>query len=236
MIMPMFARKSPAERHFDHWAPSYDRDLSHFRYSAPRVLFDYLAPYKRDAFHLLDIGIGTGLSSALFRKAWPDAVITGVDISENMIRLCRDKGIADHLCLCDAGRDALPFAKNSFDAVICAGVLEYIKYPNRLLANIADALKRGGVALLAFETPKTRPIYKGRLLSFITDDDPGCTRVTRLTLKGIPRIYSRYLYDRDVIAKTGALYGLNVMEQQHFAAYAPGRDETVTYELLVMGS
>jgi predicted TPR repeat methyltransferase len=228
----MFTRKSPAERHFDQWASQYDRDLSHFQYMVPRVVFDYLAPHKTDGFKILDIGIGTGLSSQLFRHAWPDAVITGVDISERMLKVCRDKGIADHLCRCDAGRGPLPFTAGCFDAVICAGVLEYISNPKQLLDNINNSLEAYGVTLLAFETPETTPIYKARLLTTVTHTSTH-TRITRLNLRGMPRVYSRYLYEGDAIANAALTCGLHVIARTSFTAYKHGRD-IITYELLVL--
>jgi predicted TPR repeat methyltransferase len=50
------------------------------------MAFEYVAPGER----LPDLGIGTGLSSAPFRKAGPE--IRGLDGSEEMLAACRRKG------------------------------------------------------------------------------------------------------------------------------------------------
>lgn len=61
---------------------------------------------------LLDVGCGTGrFASVMARQGW---VVTGVDISEDMLRLAREREL--DVVRADAAR--LPFDDDAFDAVI----------------------------------------------------------------------------------------------------------------------
>jgi len=61
---------------------------------------------------LIDVGCGTGsYAAALGARGWD---VTGVDISEDMLRLARERGV--HTVRADA--TSLPFADGSFDAAI----------------------------------------------------------------------------------------------------------------------
>lgn len=61
---------------------------------------------------LLDVGCGTGsYTAALAERSWD---VTGIDISEDMLRLARERGV--HTVRADAA--ALPFEDASFDAAV----------------------------------------------------------------------------------------------------------------------
>ncbi len=69
---------------------SYDLEAEKCCWFAPEVAFGLSYKCIEPGQTLLDIGIGTGLSSDLFRKA--GLIIHGMDISEEMLDICRDKG------------------------------------------------------------------------------------------------------------------------------------------------
>ncbi len=61
---------------------------------------------------LIDVGCGTGsYAAALAERGWD---VTGVDISEDMLRLARERGVRT----VRADATSLPFADGSFDAAI----------------------------------------------------------------------------------------------------------------------
>lgn len=115
---------------------------------------EYLAPFHHPGVDLagcrqvLEIGCGVGAQMALLLKAWPEARITGVDISPAQLATARQL-LAEPLA---AGRaelrqvepGALPFAPASFDAVYLFWVLEHVPDPVALLAEARRVLKPGG--------------------------------------------------------------------------------------------
>lgn len=91
---------------------------------------------------ILDIGCGTGFLMNLR----PDLNISGIDISQGMI----DKNPMKDKCLVgDAESVARYYPPNTFDFVICRGLLHHLKNPKRALAQMRVVLKTGGkIALL----------------------------------------------------------------------------------------
>src|SRR5215831_8047794 len=63
---------------------------------------------------VLDLAAGTGDFSLLVKARYPGARVVTVDLTELMLRLARDRGLARSVCA-DAGN--LPFANDSFDCV-----------------------------------------------------------------------------------------------------------------------
>jgi len=72
---------------------------------------------------LLDLGIGTGLSSVLFAKAGLDVI--GLDGSTAMLKECAKKGFAKQLHQYDIRNVPFPFANAAFSFVICCGVFHF---------------------------------------------------------------------------------------------------------------
>ncbi len=106
------------------------------------ILVDY-----KDAFFgkkILDIGCGAGRTSHYFRN-FTDQYI-GVDYSEPMVDVCKDKYPDLVFMHCDA-RDLSCFSENEFDFVMFSyNGLDYISHDERLhvLKEIKRVLKTGG--------------------------------------------------------------------------------------------
>lgn len=94
---------------------------------------------------ILDVGCGTGIISRLY----PDKDITGVDISEGMLRYHPGK------CLLGSADD-IPFEDASFDAVIGRSILHHLGDPEKAVREILRVLRPGG-KLVLWETNKSRP-------------------------------------------------------------------------------
>jgi SAM-dependent methyltransferase len=98
---------------------------------------------------ILDAGCGNGRYLKAMRKfAGPDAEFCGCDLSEKMLERAarRFKDRAPALLAADVTR--LPYADNSFDAVVCGWVLEHLPDPALGVKELARVLRPSGKMLL----------------------------------------------------------------------------------------
>lgn len=110
----------------------------------------------RNGENVLDIGCGHGRSLGALSKMTPDGLVVGVDPSDLMGRIARDR-IKD---LIRAGRadvsvapvERLPFVDASFDKALCVHVLYFWPELQPALGEISRVLKRGGRLALLFRT------------------------------------------------------------------------------------
>ena len=96
---------------------------------------------------VLELGVGTGKNIALHP---PGREVVAIDISERMLDRARSRAkrldVRIHLELGDA--QALPYADNSFDAVVATFLLCSVPDPRLSVAEALRVLKPGGQLLL----------------------------------------------------------------------------------------
>jgi SAM-dependent methyltransferase len=90
---------------------------------------------------VLDLGCGAGDSVELFRSLEPSVRWTGADLERSPEVDRRTRSDADFVSF-DGER--LPFADASFDLVFCKQVLEHVRRPAPLLAEVARVLRPDG--------------------------------------------------------------------------------------------
>lgn len=97
---------------------------------------------------VLDLGCGTGRWSRYVadRVAQVEAIDPGASIFAAS-RLLKDK---KNVRVTQASSDLIPFADESFDFVMCLGVLHHIPNTQQALNDLIWKLKQGGFALLYF--------------------------------------------------------------------------------------
>lgn len=93
--------------------------------------------------HVLDVGCGSGYGSLKLQQAGYD--VTGVDISEEMIRLAKQKRSNENIRFQQADINDLPFADATFDAMLSINVIEWTKVPEVALNEMTRVLKSGGL-------------------------------------------------------------------------------------------
>lgn len=100
------------------------------------------------ARHVVDLGCGPGNSTALLRERWPDARLTGVDSSAEMLQRARhDVPGVDWVCA-----DAACFTSNQpLDVLFSNALLQWLPDHERLLPALLSQLAPGGV--LAIQMP-----------------------------------------------------------------------------------
>ncbi len=104
------------------------------------------------ADHLLEIGCGGGL---LLRDALRTGCLaTGLDHSEEMVQLARERAPGSEVVLADAER--LPFADDTFSAVAMSVVFFFLGKPLAVLRECRRVLRQGGRLALYTAAPELR--------------------------------------------------------------------------------
>jgi SAM-dependent methyltransferase len=124
-------------------AGSYDEQATLTGWLGPEVLFGLMYDQLRPGERVLDIGIGTGLSSVLFKKA--GLSVLGMDSSEEMLSVCGSKGFADELTLHDLIERPYPYGDASFDHAVCLGVLQFFEDPGFVFQEVRRLLREDGL-------------------------------------------------------------------------------------------
>jgi SAM-dependent methyltransferase len=96
---------------------------------------------------LLDVGCGTGARTLAFRDSGWD--ITGVDVSGDMLRLARDRG----LDVVQANAASLPFADGTFDAAVSLWTHTDADDFGAVVREVARVLRPGGPFVYAGAHP-----------------------------------------------------------------------------------
>lgn len=115
---------------------------------------------------VLDLACGTGDFSALVRQKFSRATCIGVDLTEPMLRLARERGLDDVACA-DATR--LPFPDASFDCIFIGYGLRNFPDLHAAIREVARITRDGGeIVTLDFFLPRNaffRRVYLGYLFA-----------------------------------------------------------------------
>ena len=125
---------------------AYDEDAEATGWLGPEVAFGLLYKYIQPGQSVLDIGIGTGLGSVLFRKAGLN--VYGMDISTDMLEACRIKGFT-HLARHDLRDPPYPYTSASLDYAVCVGVFNFFSDLSPIFLETERILRTGGMFVFA---------------------------------------------------------------------------------------
>ena len=122
-----------------------------------RAMVDGLLSVCPDPAHILDVATGTA-GVALMLTDRSDATVTGIDITEQMLRRGRElvaqRGRASRIGLAAGRAEQLPFRDQAFDALTFTYLLRYVADPAATLREISRVVRPGGaVASLEFLVP-----------------------------------------------------------------------------------
>ena len=104
-------------------------------------------PVAENAFHLLDAGCGTGGLILRLRAAHPEWKFSGIDFMPIACELAR-KRCGPDVDLRVASITELPFADESFDAVVSADVVCQVDNPEVAAAEFFRVLRPGGIVII----------------------------------------------------------------------------------------
>ena len=139
--------RGPLRRMFDRMAPVWDELRLPDSFAPVEVA---LAALPEPPRHALDLGTGTGSVAQFVAERFPDAEVTGADVSPKMIDVARSKGTRVRFEVADAER--LPYGNGAFDLVTLGNMIPFFDELARVTA------PRGHV-LFAFSGGDETPIY-----------------------------------------------------------------------------
>lgn len=143
----MFSKNTLAQT--DEFAIHYDEYISNTNWYGPQFMFGLLYEFIQKEENLLDLGIGTGVSSQLFEKL--GLKIYGVDGSEEMIRICRDKAFTEDIRQADLVDFKSPYGLAIFDHVISQGVFHLIGHLETVFREVTRSLRSGGTFSFTYD-------------------------------------------------------------------------------------
>ena len=136
---------------YDRVATGYERWWAPVLAPSALALLDGLDAVVADrAVEVMDLGTGTGTLARAMLRRWPDARITGVDLSDEMLRATErlaevELGPASTgLTLRQAPADRLPFPDGTFDVVASSFVLQLVPNRQAVYREVARVLRPGG--------------------------------------------------------------------------------------------
>lgn len=158
------SKKSQVAQMFNSIAHRYDF-LNHFlsagvdHYWRRRAVDELVAAKPR---RILDVATGTADLAIAALRTDPEH-ITGIDISEGMLSVGRQKlverHLADRITLEQGDSEALRFADDTFDAITAAYGVRNFEHLDRGLAEMRRVLRPGGkLVILEFSKPRAFPL------------------------------------------------------------------------------
>jgi predicted TPR repeat methyltransferase len=120
----------------------YEEEARRAGWHSHEVLFGLVYEYLTPGQKIIDIGIGTGMSAVLFRKAGIE--ISGIDYSRGNLDVCRAKGIADNLICHDIRILPWPIETNEYDHAVACGLIHFFRDISPIFKETSRILKSGG--------------------------------------------------------------------------------------------
>jgi len=126
----------------------------------------FIKTFVNDRDRILEVGIGTGDLA----KHYSDGVLTGCDISQNMIDRAQKKLPESILTVCDA--ENLQYDSASFDILVASEMIYYLANPQKFLLETNRVLKSGGKLILIWGNINYNFIYKIASTLKLRAEDP----------------------------------------------------------------
>jgi ubiquinone/menaquinone biosynthesis C-methylase UbiE len=139
--------RTPLRRTFDRLAPVWDEMRMPEAFAPVEAALAALPEQPRN---VLDLGTGTGSVAQVVAERFPEAQVTGVDVSAKMIEVARAKGTRVRFEVADAER--LPYDDDAFDLVTLGNMIPFFDELARVTAT-------EGYVLFAFSGGDQTPIY-----------------------------------------------------------------------------
>ena len=143
--------RGPLRRQFDRLAPTWETRIGPAHLDALRAALEQVPPPRR----ALDLGTGTGAAAFAVARRFPEAQVTGVDLSPAMVEVATERTpaeLAARVSFVEADAAALPLPDGSCELVTLSNMIPFFDELDRVLA--AD-----GTLLVSFSRGAATPIW-----------------------------------------------------------------------------
>ena len=196
-------------------ANNYDQKASKSKWLDPAIVFGMSYRFIQPGESLLDVGIGTGLSSELFYKA--GLKIHGIDFSPEMLACCRAKQMACRLLEHDLSVTPYPFGDSTMDHAVCTGVTHLFEDITPIFKELQRILKPGGIFAFVVRDCREDESRTGQIV-------PAHATDKKITF---------FAYSKGHIDNLLNSHGFNPVHELNFTASAIGR-KTAQYKAYVV--
>jgi predicted TPR repeat methyltransferase len=138
-------------------ANEYDNQARATNWFGPEVVFGLTYEFVQPGDCLLDLGIGSGLSSILFYKA--GLRVFGLDGSGEVLKVCKSKNFAETLKQHDLRDLPLPYPSQFCNHIVSIAVLTSFEDLAPLFDEVARIMKASGI--FAFTVEEQKPGQQG---------------------------------------------------------------------------
>lgn len=118
-----------------------------------REIAQKLAQRGSRAGRILDVGCGFGTAGIVLARALPHSEVVGIDLSDPLLALARqaarDAGLEGRVSFEKADVEQIPYADQSFDAVVNVQMLHIVEDPVAMLNEIERVLAGDGALFMA---------------------------------------------------------------------------------------
>jgi phosphatidylethanolamine/phosphatidyl-N-methylethanolamine N-methyltransferase len=147
-------------------APFYDKFMGNrlFR-KARQQAFSEIEVRQGDS--LLLVGVGTGEDFPFLPAG---ASITGIDLSEDMLKIAESKKNSRDITLLQMNAEDMEFGNQKFDIIVLNLILSVVEHPEKVLEKSLNCLSHGGTILIfdKFIDSNQKPNVIRRFLNKIT--------------------------------------------------------------------
>jgi ubiquinone/menaquinone biosynthesis C-methylase UbiE len=129
-------------------------------------VIDYVRRNLAQGSRILDLGCGAGVVAEDLAKAGMN--VTAMDLSSDMVARARDRLrdiAADGVLVLRGDCEKLPFSDGEFDAIVCLGVISFLKSDQMVLSEIRRVLRDDGTLVLAVRNKHPLPRFLDPLLA-----------------------------------------------------------------------
>jgi tRNA (cmo5U34)-methyltransferase len=139
--MNLYDRNQKVRAFFNEKIDSYDEVHSSYMDTKAELANNL----DKDAKRILDLGAGTGLELIHLFEMFPNAEVTVIDITENMLEKLKARSFADHVTTICGDFFEVEFGKD-YDAVISTSALHHFKKEEKvkLYKKVYECLKDNG--------------------------------------------------------------------------------------------